>query len=386
MTEKVITNVKRGRIYWMDNLRTIIIFLVVLYHVGGVYESAGLWSSFWIVDDPDTMTWVGIMGIFLDLFMMPTMFFIAGYLTPPSLDKKSGREFVKGKIKRLMIPWLIAVFTLIPLYRVIFLYSRGLPQENWQNYIYFIDPNSQSWLWFLPLLFVFDLIYLGINKLGIKFPKISLAWMAGGSFVLSLGFSYWIGYVAGFRSWTSTPILDFENERLLAHFLFYITGIMCYRRNIFGELPKSKTMYTVASSVAWLPVTGHIFVRLWPFFVPGFVVTPLYQILWFVSFHLSSLVMVYLMVESFRLYVTRTGKLWDVLNRNSYGVYIIHVILIGIFGTLLLNTGLPAVVKWFTLVLSTYLGSNLVVSLYRIGRQVLKSNRSQTLSQVADAG
>ncbi|MEJ2513576.1 MAG: acyltransferase family protein, partial [Anaerolineales bacterium] len=178
MTENVITNVKRGRIYWMDNLRTIIIFLVVLYHVGGVYESAGLWSSFWIVDDPDTMTWVGIMGIFLDLFMMPTMFFIAGYLTPPSLDKKSGREFVKGKIKRLMIPWLIAVFTLIPLYRVIFLYSRGLPQENWQNYIYFIDPNSQSWLWFLPLLFVFDLIYLGINKLGIKFPKISLAWMA----------------------------------------------------------------------------------------------------------------------------------------------------------------------------------------------------------------
>ena len=40
MTEKVKMNVKRGRIYWMDNLRTFIIFLVVLYHVGGVYEAA----------------------------------------------------------------------------------------------------------------------------------------------------------------------------------------------------------------------------------------------------------------------------------------------------------------------------------------------------------
>jgi DMSO/TMAO reductase YedYZ heme-binding membrane subunit len=268
---------------------------------------------------------------------------------------------------------------------VIFLYSRGLPQENWQNYIYFIDPNSQSWLWFLPLLFVFDLIYLAGNKLGIKFPKISLAWMVGLSFVLSLGFSYWIGNVAGFRTWTSTPILDFENERLLAHFLFYIAGIICYRRNVFAEQPKSKTMYVVASSVAWLPVTGHIFVRLWPFFVPGFSVTPLYQILWFVSFHLSSLVMVYLMVESFRLYATKTGKLWDVLNRNSYGVYIIHVIVIGVFGTLLLMTNPPAVVKWLLLIASTYIGSNLIVSLYRSVRASLARNRSQEVSQRVEA-
>ena len=47
---------KGKRINWMDNLRTIIILLVVLYHVGGVYEAAGLWGWFWIVDDPVTIT------------------------------------------------------------------------------------------------------------------------------------------------------------------------------------------------------------------------------------------------------------------------------------------------------------------------------------------
>ena len=40
---------KTRRIHWMDNLRSIIIFLVVLYHIGGVYESTGMWASFWIV-------------------------------------------------------------------------------------------------------------------------------------------------------------------------------------------------------------------------------------------------------------------------------------------------------------------------------------------------
>jgi len=329
------------------------------------------------VDDPTTITWVGIVGIMFDLFVMPTMFFISGYLTPPSLDKKTGWDFVKGKIKRLLVPWGVAVFTLIPLYRVIFLYSRGLPQENWLNYIHFNSPNSQNWLWFLPLLFVFNLIYLAIEKSGIKFPKISMGWMAGISFVFSLVFSYVIGSLAGFRSWTLTPILDFENERLLAHFLFYIAGTMAYRKRLFDELPKKKTLYLVANSVSWLPVVVHIFARIWPFFSSdpvAFQITPLYRLIWWVSFHLSSLVMVYVLVESFRLYITKTGKLWDDLNHNSYGVYIIHVVVIGVFGTLLLFTSLPAVVKWILLVISAYVSSNLFVSAYRIVRTSVTGN------------
>lgn len=376
---------QKNRVHWMDNLRAITVLMVVIYHVGGVYEATGMWGGFWIVDDPDTISWVGIAGIFFDLFVMPTMFFIAGYLTPPSLDKKSGWGFVKAKVKRLLVPWVIAVLTLIPLYRVIFLYSRGLPQENWLNYFHFTGENSQNWLWFLPLLFVFNLIYLTIQKSGVKLPRISLPWMAVITFVLSLTFSYVMGNIAGFRSWTHTPILDFENERLLAHFLFYIAGIMAYRQKVFEKLPKKKTLYLVANSLSWLPVTAHIFLRIWPIIAPGFSITPIYRLLWFSSFHLSSLVMVYVMVESFRFYLNKTGKLWDLLNRNSFGVYIIHVIVIGVFGTLLLFTGLPAVVKWILLVLTSSIGSNLIISLYRTMRNSLDRKRSRTLPQREDA-
>jgi fucose 4-O-acetylase-like acetyltransferase len=373
MTTSKMLQSNNKRIHWMDNLRTIIIFLVVLYHVGGVYEAGDLWGWFWIVDDPDTITWVGIVGIMFDIMVMPTIFFISGYLTPPSMDKHTGWGFVTGKFKRLMVPWLIAVFTLIPIYKVIFLYSRGFPQENWISYFHFNNPNSQNWLWFLPLLFFFNLIYFLVEKSGLRLPKISLVWAVVLTFVVSVGFSIVIGSLLGFRSWTLTPILDFENERLLANFCFYILGTICYRRNIFAELPKNKTLYTVANSVAWLPVTGHIFVRVWPFFVPDFSVTFLYRVIWFVSLHMSSLVMVYVMVESFWRYLDKTGKAWDELNKNSYGVYIIHVIMIGVFGTILLNVSLPAVVKWLLLILSTYLGSNLLVSLYRAGRKAMFS-------------
>ncbi len=368
------TEKKSNRIYWMDNLRTIIIFLVVLYHVGGVYESAGLWGWFWIVDDPSTITWVGIVGIAFDIFIMPTMFFISGYLTPISLERKGSWGFVKGKFKRLILPWVIAVLTLIPLYKVIFLYSRGLPQEHWTTYSHITNVNSQNWLWFLPLLFVFDLLYLLLAKLNVRFDKLSLKWAALGIFVIGVIYSMVIGDLLGFRSWTLTPLLDFENERVLVYFLYFLVGVLAFQQNLFAEKPKSKTWYTIANSVAWLPITGHIFARLWPFFTPNpaaFPITPLYRLAWWVSFHFGTLVMVYIMVESFWRYLDKRGTLWSTLSRNSYGVYVIHVIMVGVFGTLLLNTGLPALVKYPLLIISTYVGSNLLVSAYYTLKQAI---------------
>ena len=366
MSANEVSAAKTKRIHWMDNLRTITILLVVLYHVGGVYEAAGLWGWFWIVDDPDTITWVGIVGIMFDIMVMPIMFFIAGYLTPASLKNKTGKEFIMGKARRLMLPWLIAVFTLIPIYKFIFLYSRNLPQEHWSTYFHITNPNSQNWLWFLPVLFAFNMLYLLFTKLDIKLPTISLKIAIIGTFLVGLVYSFLISGILGFRNWTLTPIIDFENERLLLYFMVFLLGILSFQKDIFAEIPQSKTLYNVANSLSWIPVTIHIFARIWPFFYPeGFEITPLYRLIWHTSFYFSLLCLLYIMIVSFWLYLDKSGKVWAEINKNSYGVYIIHVIMIGIFGTLLLSLDIPALVKYPLLILSTYLGSNLLVSSYR---------------------
>jgi hypothetical protein len=276
-----------------------------------------------------------------------------------------------------MVPWVIAVFTMIPLYKVIFLYSRNLPQEHWSTYTHITNPNSQNWLWFLPVLFLFNILYLLLSKANIRIPNISLKGAVLGTFLIGLVYSVGIGSVLGFRSWTLTPLIDFENERLLVYFLAYLLGVLCFRQNTFAGKPQSNRLYVIANSVAWIPVTVHIFARLIPFFVPeGYLISPFVdRVIWWLSFHLSLVSMVYLMIESFWRYLDRTGRIWDELNRNSYGVYIIHVIVIGVFGTLLLNLNLPAVVKYLLLIVLTYVGSNLVVSLYRSVRQGLRASR-----------
>jgi len=48
-----------NRFYFLDNLRTFIIFLVVLYHAGGVYESSGIWAFFGLWMIPQPMIWLG---------------------------------------------------------------------------------------------------------------------------------------------------------------------------------------------------------------------------------------------------------------------------------------------------------------------------------------
>ena len=378
---------KSKRIHWMDNLRTVIILLVVFYHVGGVYEAAGLWGWFWIVDDPATISWVGIVGIVFDIFMMSTLFFISGYLAPASLEDRTGWKFLKGKFKRLIIPWLIAVFTLIPLYKVIFLYSRNLPQEHWTTYFHITNPNSQNWLWFLPVLFVFNLLYLLLSKANLRIPNISLKGAVVGVFLVGFVYSFSIGGILGFRSWTLTPLIDFENERLLVYFMMFLLGVLGFRQDLFAQKPQGKTLYTIVSSIAWIPVTVHIFARLYPIFYPAdFAVTPLYRLIWWLSFDLSLLCLVYVVLETFRRYFDRTSRIWGELNRNSYGVYIIHVILIGVFGTLLLNLSLPALLKYPTLIVLTYVTSNLVVSAYRSLLQAVKSGRSRSVSQAMDLG
>jgi fucose 4-O-acetylase-like acetyltransferase len=369
-TEKGIIAGKR--ICFLDNLRTFLIFLVVLIHAGGVYESSGAWASFWIVDDASTNNLAGILFLIIDIFVMPTIFLISGYFAPLSMVNKEGGAFLKSKFKRLMIPWVVAVLTLIPLYKIIFLYSRNLPQESWTTYFHWSNGIwSQNWLWFLPVLFLFNILYLLFSKVNIRFPRISLKGAVFGAFLT--GFVYSVSMdVFGLRGWTKIWLLDFQNERLLIYFMAFLLGALCFKLKVFDAKPESKLLYHILNSIAWIPVTAYIFFLLYPWFKSGsFIVSEIVHklILW-LSFHLSLLCLVYVMIETFRRYQDKQGKLRSELNRNSYYVYIIHVIVTGGIALIMLNTTIPSLVKFLLLTVSTFGVSNMIIYFYR---QCIKS-------------
>ena len=367
MTNKEKSANKGNRIHFLDNLRSIIIFLVILYHAGGFYEAAGIYDSWWIVDDPATNNVSGILNIILGIFVMPTLFYISGYLAPASLKNKKSWTYIKTKFTRIILPWFIGVLTVIPLYKVIFLFSRNLPQEHWSTYFHFSNGFiSQSWLWYFPVLFLFNILYLLFSKLNIRTSNISLKGAVFGAFLI--GFVYSVSMdVFGLQGWTLTPLIDFQNERVLIYFMVFLLGALSFNHKVFASEPKSKKLYTIVNSTSWLPITAYIFFFLFPWFSPGnFIVSEIVDkmILWF-SYLLSLLCLVYLMVETFRRYFDKPGKLWNELNQNSYPVYIIHLIVMGIIALIMRDTAIPSILKYITLTIASYTVCNLIVSFFR---------------------
>ncbi len=171
------------------------------------------------------------------------------------------------------------------------------------------------------------------------------------------------------RGWTKIGLLDFQNERLLIYFMAFLMGALSFRRKVFDAKPEGRMLYHIANSIAWLPITVYIFFLLYPWFKPGnFIVSEIIDrlIVWF-CFHLSLLCLVYVMIETFRRYQDKQGKLRNELNKNSYYVYIIHVIVMGGIALIMLNIAIPSLLKYLILTVSTYGASNLVIYFYRKG-------------------
>ena len=367
MIEKGQVAPEGNRIYFLDNLRTFMIFLVVLYHAGGVYESSGIWASFWLVDDPSTNNLSGILNLIIDIMVMPTVFFISGFFMPLSMKKKKGWAFLKSRFKRLIIPWTLAVLTLIPLYKIIFLYSRNLPQESWTTYFHWSNGIwSQNWLWFLPVLFLFDILYLLFSKANLNISSITFKKAIWAIFLIGLSYSICMS-IFKFQGWTKTIFIDFQNERLLTYFMIFLLGALCYKLKIFESDVTSKKLYIVINCTAWIPINLYILILINFFLRPGsFIFSGIVDIilLW-LGFYLSLLCLLYLMVTTFRYYLNRQGKILKALNENSYNVYIMHVIVIGCIAVIMLNMTIPSLLKYLTLAVSTWVISNLIGSVYR---------------------
>ena len=355
------------RLFFLDNLRTAMVFLVVLYHSGAVYESSGFFASFWVVDDPSTNDLVGIVNIVIDIFALPAIFFVSGYLAPRSLRTRPGWSFLTHRFRRLMIPWLVAVFTLVPLYKVIFLYSRGLPQEHWTTYFHFSNGGfSQSWLWFLPVLFLFDAVFWVLHKSGIRPPRISLGAAVATVFVLGSLWGFGVT-VSGHTGWTKTVLLDFQNERLLIYFLVFLLGALCFRLGIFDAPPGRKGLLIAVACTAWIPMNVYMIVLLNLLFRPEqpFVSIPADLFVLWCAFLVSQLSMLYLLLAMFRRWLNSHGKLARGLGANSYAVYVLHVAVLGVLALPLLPADIPSLGKYVVLTLSTYVVCNVLVFGYR---------------------
>lgn len=104
------------RKFWLDNLRWITILVVVVFHVFFFYNNIGLSPMFPKLDanplvegKKAAVTFAGIFQYSVYQWFMLLLFIVSGMCAKYSLRKKSVKEFLRGRVQKLIVPSTLGV-------------------------------------------------------------------------------------------------------------------------------------------------------------------------------------------------------------------------------------------------------------------------------------
>jgi hypothetical protein len=139
------------RVVALDRARTFITLLVVLYHGVINYTHFGIGG--------DRMRWLGfdLVVLFCDSFFMACMFFISGLFVHESLTRRGAANYLAHRAFRLGLPFLISIFVLMPIayYRY---YHLEFGFFHYYAHMVTSGPWSAGSAWFLWVLLLLDAI------------------------------------------------------------------------------------------------------------------------------------------------------------------------------------------------------------------------------------
>jgi surface polysaccharide O-acyltransferase-like enzyme len=166
--------VGKPRLAWIDNLRWLVIVMVVLIHVCATYSGIGSWyyHEEAQLDAPSLAVFFAYES-FSQAFFMGFLFLLAGYFVPRAYDRKGFGRFALDRLVRLGVPTAVFMFILHPLTELIkkaFLKPPLLAADiagffKWYigNRIFFRETGP---LWFALALLVFCLVYGLVRRAG----------------------------------------------------------------------------------------------------------------------------------------------------------------------------------------------------------------------------
>jgi fucose 4-O-acetylase-like acetyltransferase len=241
-----------GRLLYIDNLRWVMIMLVVSMHAAVTYSHLGSW--YYMEDAPVSLAEQGIFGTyqaFLQSFFMGFLFFIAGYFVPGAYDGKGPGKFLKDRAIRLGLPLLLFVFLLQPVSIWCISLFHGPDVGGGLGEIYGRYITSGRWLggtgplWFCEALLIFCLGY-ALFRMGRGRSASSPAARKMPGNVLIWGFIALMGATTFLvrLSWPNgTSFYNLQFCYFPQYVLFFIAGTLAFRGDWLNELSSGAGKY-----------------------------------------------------------------------------------------------------------------------------------------------
>ena len=365
-SNEITSNIKSNnfeRRYDIDWLRIIAVFLVFIFHCSRFFD-----LNDWHVKVPIDEQDLGVTFFFnfLGGIGMPLFFIISGMATFYFLGFANARLYTKARFVRLMIPFLFAIFTQIPIQvyldRVNHSEFTGSFFEFYPQYyngLYGYGGNF-PWtgfhLWFLILLFLFSLItvnlfvYLRKDENLEKISKVALFFKKPGSLYLL------IIPVIILELLNPLSILgNFGGYNLFSLLVFYIIGFLIASDKQFKESIENHGLIALIVgiiSALLLPVVILFFYNVFLFWIVGltYVWSWLIVILGLGSKHLNF-----------------NHKSRKFLNEIVMPFYVLHQTIIVIIGFFVIQTSLIIILEYLIISIVSFA---IIIALVLIIREV----------------
>lgn len=319
------------RKHFLDNIRWVTVLLVLFYHVIYFYNAKGVFGGVggFYEDQP----WDCIMSMLYPWFMM-LLFLVAGISSRYALDKISHKAFIKSRTRKLLVPATIGLFVFQ--WMVGYFNTQVAGEDVLANAPAFIKPfiwaiSGIGPLWFIQDLWLFSLVLVLIKAIekdklhhavGQLFQKDSMG--------LTIGLVV-VGYLliwSGAQCSISHPNPESADGlwnlyRPLAYFVPFLLGYFVFShdsvQNSIAKIHLPLLMLALVTGVYFTVVmygkndTDPIVLQGW--------LCNLYA--WFAMLA---------MLGCFKAWANKTNTFATYMTRSSYGIYIVHYLVIASFG------------------------------------------------------
>jgi len=318
----------------IDWLRVIAIGFLIIYHVGFVFLPWGVFIGF--IQNGESIKFLWNPMSMLNIWRIPLLFFISGMGVCFAIGRRSWKQLILERTRRILVPFLFGILCIVPLHLLV-----------WQKYYnqditYSLQPSH---LWFLANIFIYVLIlsplffYLKMNESG----KVSRS--------LKKLFGTPLGLLSIIAAFVIEAILlkpeTYETYAMTLH--GFMLGLLAF---LFGFIivHTGEAFWKIVSKWRWLLL--FFAAALYTFRLIEFeLLAPNYlkateSMLWIFAFF----------GIGYR-YLNHPGKALSYLSQAVYPVYILHMIFLYVGSYLIVPLEISALMKLFLVMAFTFIGS-----------------------------
>lgn len=262
----------RPRLIFIDNLRILLISLVVLWHTAVTYGASGTWPYQEGQADMFTTIVYTLFYIANGPYVLGFFFLISGYFASGSYDRKGALPFIWDWLRRLGIPLILYILIFDPLiYYGLHTTLYGYQGSLWS----YLQQHFSSYrslgvgpMWFIEgllfILLIYALVRVFVKPIAPEHHRESRppTNVAIGAFAFLLGLATFLLRIWIPIGWLLRP-LGLPLALFPQFIALFLVGIAAYRRNWLLELPER-------SGKLWLRVAVVFILVLFPLiFVAG---------------------------------------------------------------------------------------------------------------------